>query len=1033
MAGKMNLGIVQLSDLHISSVDNSFLSRAEAIRRAIQPRIPSNCALILTYTGDIAFSGALSEYKIADQFLKDVLSEIGKIPGVQILGTVVVPGNHDCNFLASGDARPVLISSVASSLATIALDGESIQQLLKVQDEFFEFERRISLKSSEFVKDRLSWSTSYDHSGRRIIVRCLNTALSSRLKEQPGQLYFPQSAIPEADAEADFAITILHHPYGWLMPDNSRELRRRIESISDLVLTGHEHDGDSFTRVDRAGQETGYVEGSALQMDGETGFNFILINLEESTNQIFRYRWTEDIYEPSPSEARIFTRKYSLIESRFENNPVFSKKLNEAGTGFSHPSNRGNRELTLKELYVYPELKFANAFSKNQHTIQSSNVPTFVYSQDYLQIAGAPTSGKSTLARALYVDLQSYAGLVPVLLDGRNIKGASRQDLERAVEGAFSEQYRAPLFERFRQFDKDKKVLLIDDWHRCRFSAQLRKKIIDTLRLDFGRVIVFSDDVSLFQLLADAGKGGGSSAPEYCEIKQFGYHLRSELIRKWHVIGTEAELDDLELTSRISTSENLLDTLVRKGIVPSWPLFILSVLQTSSLATEDTASYGSYGHLYEALLTKRMASAGKKKSTLGLKYTYLSMIAYDMFVSGRNVLTEAEVREVHKRYERDYDILVDQKELWAELAAAHVLTQTGEEFQFQYKYAYYFSVAKYFQQGIGNVHEAESLRSQLSAMVACVHDEDSAHILIFYIYLTKDRQIIDQLLVAASRIYSEKERVHLTTDIDFVNNLRSRSPDVLIAANNVDNNRKERRSKMDESEAAEENKNVVSAKTAYSDTISDALKIEFAFKCLQVMGQVVKNFPLDLKGDLKLDLMQQSYDLTLRTLRSFLNIIELNVSNLLGLFDNAFRMYQPLSKKSDEEVRDASKAVMVRLTEFCIFGIIKRLSLAVGVVDLKETYRQVKQLAGEGDVPTRLIDLSIKLDHFGYIPEREVEDLELQLRNNITAYTILKLLIADFIQLFPCSYQVEQRMVQLFKFKPHIAKLGDKKVKKLKA
>jgi hypothetical protein len=109
----------------------------------------------------------------------------------------------------------------------------------------------------------------------------------------------------------------------------------------------------------------------------------------------------------------------------------------------------------------------------------------------------------------------------------------------------------------------------------------------------------------------------------------------------------------------------------------------------------------------------------------------------------------------------------------------------------------------------------------------------------------------------------------------------------------------------------------------------------------------------------------------------------------------------------------------------------KKVSLAVGVVDLKETYDQVLQMAGEEDIAARLIDLSIKLDHFGQIPEADVHELEHRLRTNPTAYTILKLLVAEFLNLFPCSYKTEQKMVQLFKFRHHIPKLAEKKVKKL--
>jgi hypothetical protein len=410
------------------------------------------------------------------------------------------------------------------------------------------------------------------------------------------------------------------------------------------------------------------------------------------------------------------------------------------------------------------------------------------------------------------------------------------------------------------------------------------------------------------------------------------------------------------------------------------------------------------------------------------------MVAYELFTLGKSVLTEGELRRVHAKYETDYTAAVPAEELWDELAAAQVLARSGDEFRFRYKYAYYFFVAKYLDQGIGNIQEAPALRAQLSSMAQCVHDEDYANILIFYIYLTKDRVVIEEMLGVASQIYSDREPANLTTDVEFVNALRSRHPVVLLEEGTVEGRRNERRSRMDDAEGQgqEERPSVSIVRTEYSNELSDALKIQFAFKSLQVMGQVVKNFPLDLRGDLKLALTKQSYELTLRTLRFFLASIESSLETLLAMFEGAFRILEPFSKKTDDELRDVSQAAMVRLTELAIFGMIKRLSLAVGVVDLKETYFQVRRSIGENDVPTRLIDLSIKLDHFGHIPEGDVEELEERLRGNITAYTILKFLVAEFLHLFPCDYKLEQRMVQLFEFQPHTVGLGEKKVKKLR-
>src|SRR4029077_16354761 len=158
-------------------------------------------------------------------------------------------------------------------------------------------------------------------------------------------------------------------------------------------------------------------------------------------------------------------------------------------------------------------------------------------------------------------------------------------------------------------------------------------------------------------------------------------------------------------------------------------------------------------------------------------------------------------------------------------------------------------------------------------------------------------------------------------------------------------------------------------------------------KSLHVMGQVVKNFPLDLRGDLKVKLTQASYLLTFRTLRVFLNALESNITEFFEVLERALRKFQPFAKRAEEAaLHDAAKQMIVHLTELAIFGMIKRLSLAIGVVDLKETYAQVKQQLGEDNIPTRLIDVSIKLDHFGRIPESDVKSLESTLNDNITAY-----------------------------------------------
>ncbi|MGA9471560.1 MAG: hypothetical protein WBV36_03800 [Terriglobales bacterium] len=94
----------------------------------------------------------------------------------------------------------------------------------------------------------------------------------------------------------------------------------------------------------------------------------------------------------------------------------------------------------------------------------------------------------------------------------------------------------------------------------------------------------------------------------------------------------------------------------------------------------------------------------------------------------------------------------------------------------------------------------------------------------------------------------------------------------------------------------------------------------------------------------------------------------------------------------------------------------KRISLSVGAEELRKTYEAVREEAGESHIPTRIIDLAIKLDHFARIPEGDVEDLKRRLQGNPVVYTTLRMLVAEFLYLFPVDYKVRQRMIDLLDF-----------------
>lgn len=1023
----MRLGILHLSDAHLQAGGGEFEERARAIKAAVQTRSTDLIAMLVVFSGDIAFSGKAQEYELARVFIDRLFEAIRDLSGITVFGPVIVPGNHDCNFEVEGDVRPQLLSSLPSRFEDLDLNGQTVEQLTNVQADFFDFERDYS-KVERNKADRLYYSYSFQHQNKSVLLHCFNTAWVSRLKELQGQLLFPQSIQPvRPQTLPDLVVSVFHHPYAWLEATNGRQFLKFIESFSDIVLTGHEHEGDAYIRDSSSNAHVHYVEGSALQAPGAAeGFNFITADVKKMEYEVLRFlkKDGDSIYAPEPIQTTPFVRNPSLMKQYFENVPEFKKYLCALESAFSHPVKKA---LEVDDLFVYPDLSARSLLDKQDNMVSSLSVPDFIASHKYVMISGTPMSGKTTLAKKLYRDFQDRFKYVPLLVPSEDIRGHVGNALSAATQRAFREQYPREQLENFRQLDPSRKVLLIDNWNVLKFNKKGKARLLANAKKEFDIVVTLGTDVSWLQELVDL-EGSDLADFRLCEIKEFGFRLRSQLITKWHTVGREFDLDEGEITHRISESEHVLDSVIGKSIVPSHPFYILYVLQINELDSQNPVAHGSYGHVYEALLTFRLASVSVKTSDLGGKFTYLSLIAYRLFHAQKKYLTPSDLKELHEEFDKEYALSKSQDTMLRELEEARILGRFGEDVGFLHKYSYYFFVAKYFQKALANNSEDQAIVAHLHIMADMVHDDEYMNILIFYIYLTEDRKLIEYILSNARKIFDEHQPCDLDKDVAFIANLQERHT-MELDSQNVQNNKDEYLANKDSADQASKNAEViVPERKKYDKSLAEVVKSDFAFKTLQVMGQVLRNFPGELRADLKLQLASESYALSLRTLNAFMRIIEGNVENLRIFVERYLLNYRA---KPEHEVYKEAYQVIAYIAQAAVYGMIKKTSSAVGLEDLRETYEAVREQAGEFHIPTRLIDLAIRLDHFPKLPMADIEQLASYSSSNHVRYSILRALVADHLYLFPVDYKDRQKLAALLHFQTARILLAEKKIKQL--
>ena len=188
---------------------------------------------------------------------------------------VFLPGNHDCNFATDTAARRRICirgQLIANADPSAIGDGSIIDICTSIQKKFFSFCQRLSAENEPTSgPDRMYREHRLTLGSEEILVRVLNSAWDSELKEKPGTkpgtLSMPVKIFePKLSSSAgeSLLITALHHPYGWYEPNNARALRRLLESTSDLIFTGHEHVAESYAKTGSVGEHNEYVEAGAF-------------------------------------------------------------------------------------------------------------------------------------------------------------------------------------------------------------------------------------------------------------------------------------------------------------------------------------------------------------------------------------------------------------------------------------------------------------------------------------------------------------------------------------------------------------------------------------------------------------------------------------------------------------------------------------------------------------------------------------------------------------------------------------------------
>ena len=478
--------------------------------------------------------------------------------------------------------------------------------------------------------------------------------------------------------------------------------------------------------------------------------------------------------------------------------------------------------IELEDIFVFLTLRCYPPQTESVELVEKKlTSESQLLKKKYALIHGEEMSGKTALSRHLFLYLCQASS--PVLLIDLNQITAGKPR-ERIFIRAHQEQFNGD-YSLWKQTPN--KTLILDNLSVANNSLAL----VLYAKQYFDNIIVMSSHDSFYSYFKDETRLGDFHEVSINPLT----HVQQEcLIRNRLALLEGNEIVTDGLVDQIENQVN--SVIISNKIVPRYPFFVLSILQTYEAFMPDSLSISSYGHCYHALIVANLIKAGISKcdNDINACFNFAQKLAFRLYQYDKN--SDGKEEFGFESFVSEYDsIYIISKSILNRLTHTQygILKNNG---RFRAPYMYYFFLGRFFSQDQNNyVTEIERLCDQ--SYVRSNH-----LILLFIIHHTSDIKIIDEILLrtmctldeVAPAVLNKNETKMLT---DIVAGL----PQSILSNKSVDHERRKDREKLDRVERSVEDYRDSQESAVERTNEHPANDVYRILKCNKVLGQILRN------------------------------------------------------------------------------------------------------------------------------------------------------------------------------------------------
>lgn len=919
--------------------------------------------------------------------------------------TFFCAGNHDINRGAIKTTDKVVKENLIK-------EGRYRQEIYKELrsnnvvgfEKYNEFvsEFYINFKGNKDISN-LESNFSFNLNEYKVGISSLNSSFLCYDDNDRGNILISEEQIKESIefiGECDVKIAILHHPISFL--HESEKIEELLQKEYDLVFVGHTH------KVKQEFKQT--LNGICFFSNGKS------LNGEESEKIDYINGYTIIDYIPNQT-LKVHLRNYSNICNKFIPNNEYGNNegiyevsinknidnekektleisddfkifLNDAGVDFTH---KYKEKITLKDIYVFPNLESFNTPNSSEEEIR-----TIIKSKELLNninnsksnrivILGDKSSGKSSFCKVCFQEIFEKENFYPIFIQGEEIKDLKR--IEKLKNRLLNEQYsssKIPI--------SKKAFLIIDDFNNTKIRPEYLKNFLkDLIESDFSFILIWDEYLTLNDIFDSL-----ISKMDVYEILPFGRKDRYDLIKKW------LDLNDIG-KNKVSIPygiEKIINQVIGKNLVPSYPFYILIILQTTELIPNEDFQESTLGHYYDVLIKASLIKNTPLNKEIEKFESYLSTLSYFFYKNRKEELSEDEFIKFHDNYKKEYGVgnNFGFKKTIENLSNSNIIYEVNEVYRFRYNYVYYYFLGKYL---ADNITRDENIKKEITYIAKTLYYTSSANTYLFLSHHSKSEFVIDTILDIARDIFPKERMINFSDDIAEINNLVTDTSEKLI---------------LDISTSYEENKTneleqydneVINIKEEENlNEIDFISNINKSFKTIEILGLILKNKYASLKATEKISIARELYSLGLRVIST---IFRLLLQDRNSIKEDLIKLIGNDNTYTKSEKEQLAKRIILNMHYMTAYTIIKRISNSVATKDLEITFNSIKEEM-INNYAVQLIDISNRFEYSSDFPFEKVNHLVELFKNNKFPQFLLKRFAFNYLRMFPMIDRDRQKV-----------------------